>query len=163
MNKKIIEWSARFIHLYARGLQKRRWYSALTPNKPSTVSPYTDVAKAATGDTVDAARLISAAAAASAPKNVQKWMCPRSRGRRSTTGSGAGSVVRLTLPGYVSVGSPAVLKSHASHRVRTLTRRECSLLLVRRRVQRLRQAPHPAGRRAASTAHRHHARRQPPL
>src|SRR4051812_10686682 len=112
MNRKIIEWSARFIHLYARGLHRRRWYSALTPNNPSTVRPYTDVARVAIGDTVAAAMLISAAVAARAPKNVQKWMCPRRRGRGSTRGRG--SVVELTVPGYGAVGARQ-RSSHAPH------------------------------------------------
>ncbi|GAA3571665.1 hypothetical protein GCM10022222_64800 [Amycolatopsis ultiminotia] len=44
-----------------------------------------------------AARLISVAAQATAPKKDQKWMCPRSRGLVST-GGGGGSVVTLTGP-----------------------------------------------------------------
>ena len=40
MNRKIIEWSSRFISVRARVLrQVRRWYSALTPNRPSTSAP----------------------------------------------------------------------------------------------------------------------------
>ena len=39
MNRKIIEWSSRRITTRLRGeRQVRRWYSALTPNRPSTVT-----------------------------------------------------------------------------------------------------------------------------
>ena len=39
MKMKIIEWSRRFIHARTRRLcHHRRWYSALTPNRPSTVT-----------------------------------------------------------------------------------------------------------------------------
>jgi hypothetical protein len=37
MNRKIIEWSSRFMIRQPRGDQMRRWYSALTPNSPRMV------------------------------------------------------------------------------------------------------------------------------
>ena len=39
MNTKIIEWSARFIHVRARAdVQMCRWYVALTVNRPIRVT-----------------------------------------------------------------------------------------------------------------------------
>ncbi len=38
MNTKIIEWSRRFITVWARGPQLMRWYSAEVPNSSVTVA-----------------------------------------------------------------------------------------------------------------------------
>jgi hypothetical protein len=37
MNRKIIEWSSRFMIFQPRGDHRRRWYSALMPNRPQIV------------------------------------------------------------------------------------------------------------------------------
>src|ERR1700716_3198446 len=79
-----------------------------------------EVAHAAFADTVDAARLIRAAAPTMAAKKDQKWRWPRNRGRVSTAGVGPdgwGSVSTLTRPGYGTLGFPPVLvASHTSLR-----------------------------------------------
>ncbi|GAA3365756.1 hypothetical protein GCM10020366_66940 [Saccharopolyspora gregorii] len=81
MNRKIIEWSRRRIQVRApTEFHVLRWYSALTPNRPSTVATYTEVPSAAEAPTVAAAREISVAPEATAPTSDQRWIQPRIRG-----------------------------------------------------------------------------------
>src|SRR4030088_2900804 len=138
MNTKIIEWSRRFIHTRARLVtQWRRWYRALTPNSPSTVAAYTEVANAALADTVEAARAMSVAPVARDTRKDQKWIQPRKRGLGPgmDTAVGVASAVTIsrlghshpygmTLCSVVHVGAPACRRGVGvrSHSDKTMAR-----------------------------------------
>src|SRR5690606_28433075 len=81
MNRKIIEWSSLRMTARLRAVrQVRRWYSALTPNRPSVVTAYTATASAATAPTSAAETAIMVAPAAIETVNDQKCNQPRIRG-----------------------------------------------------------------------------------
>src|ERR1700743_2414150 len=65
------------------------------PNRPSTVTAYTDVASAAGPDTLSPAMTISVAPVAIDTKNDQKCSHPRIRGRVAGSG-GLGGVATVT-------------------------------------------------------------------